>query len=130
MTHVRTAPYYPQSNGKLERFHKSIKKECIRPQTPLTLDDDRRIIEKYIDYYNNQRLHSAIGYITPMDKMEGRDKEIWATREKRLAEARERREQARKRREEPALKEEEFILGSRASDVKGKLTRKEIYEDV
>ena len=30
MTHVRTSPYYPQSNGKLERFHKTIKGECIR----------------------------------------------------------------------------------------------------
>ncbi len=35
MTHVRTSPYYPQSNGKLERFHGSIKGECIRPCTPI-----------------------------------------------------------------------------------------------
>ena len=32
MTHVRTSPYYPQSNGKLERFHGTIKQECIRPE--------------------------------------------------------------------------------------------------
>jgi putative transposase len=31
MTHVRTSPYYPQSNGKIERWHKSLKSECIRP---------------------------------------------------------------------------------------------------
>ena len=42
MTHVRTSPYYPQSNGKLERWHKSLKNECIRPDVPLTLDDARR----------------------------------------------------------------------------------------
>jgi transposase InsO family protein len=36
MTHVRTSPGYPQSNGKLERWHKSLKSECIRPGTPLT----------------------------------------------------------------------------------------------
>src|SRR5690242_18010292 len=36
MTHVRTSPFYPQSNGKLERRHKSLKSECIRPLTPLT----------------------------------------------------------------------------------------------
>ncbi len=35
MTHVRTSPYYPQSNGKIERWHKSLKGECIRPGTPL-----------------------------------------------------------------------------------------------
>jgi transposase InsO family protein len=38
MTHVRTSPYYPQSNGKLERWHKSLKSECIRPGTPLSLE--------------------------------------------------------------------------------------------
>ncbi|MFZ1139334.1 MAG: hypothetical protein WAN76_09155, partial [Candidatus Sulfotelmatobacter sp.] len=42
MTHVRTSPFYPQSNGKIERWHKSLKRECIRPWTPLTLDDARR----------------------------------------------------------------------------------------
>jgi putative transposase len=38
MTHVRTSPYYPQSNGKLERWHKSLKRECIREKTPLSLE--------------------------------------------------------------------------------------------
>jgi transposase InsO family protein len=38
MTHVRTSPYYPQSNGKIERWHKSLKGECIRPGTPLSLE--------------------------------------------------------------------------------------------
>ncbi len=43
MTHVRTSPYYPQSNGKIERWHKSLKGECIRPGRPLSLDDARRL---------------------------------------------------------------------------------------
>jgi putative transposase len=42
MTHVRTSPYYPQSNGKIERWRKSLKGECIRPGTPLSLEDARR----------------------------------------------------------------------------------------
>jgi transposase InsO family protein len=44
MTHVRTSPYYPQSNGKIERWHKSLKTECIRPKTPLCLEDARRLV--------------------------------------------------------------------------------------
>ncbi|HTW59670.1 MAG TPA: hypothetical protein VMD99_16195 [Terriglobales bacterium] len=42
MTHVRTSPYYPQSSGKIERWHKSLKSECIRPGTPLSREDARR----------------------------------------------------------------------------------------
>ena len=52
MTHVRTSPFYPQSNGKIERWHKSLKRECIRPLTPLTLEDARRLIHVYVDHYN------------------------------------------------------------------------------
>jgi putative transposase len=91
MTHVRTSPYYPQSNGKIERWHKTIKGDCIRVKVPLSLDDARRIVSDYIDHYNLVRLHSAIGYITPADKLAGRDKEISAARDHKLAEARERR---------------------------------------
>ena len=65
MTHVRTSPYYPQSNGKIERWHKSLKSECIRPGTPLSLEDARRLVEGYVEHYNNVRLNSATGYITP-----------------------------------------------------------------
>ena len=42
MTHVRTSPYYPQSNDKIERWFKSLKRECIRPGTPLSLEDARQ----------------------------------------------------------------------------------------
>jgi len=95
MTHVRTAPYYPQSNGKIERWHQSIKKECIRPKTPLTLEDARRVVTDYIDYYNNVRLHSAIGYVAPRDKLEGREKDIFEARDGKLKEARENRKKKR-----------------------------------
>ncbi len=61
MTHVRTSPYYPQSNGKLERWHRSIKGECIRPGVPLSLEDARRLVAEYVTHYNEVRLHSAIG---------------------------------------------------------------------
>ena len=95
MTHVKTSPYYPQSNGKLERWHKTLKGECIRVSVPLSLEDARRLVDEYTAYYNDVRLNSAIDYLTPKDKLEGRDKEILAARDRKLAEARERRKQLR-----------------------------------
>jgi len=100
MTHVRTSPYYPQSNGKLERFHKTIKGECIRVKVPLSLEDARRLVDEYVTHYNHVRLNSAIGYLAPKDMLEGRDKEIFAQRDRKLAEARERRKHARQTRHE------------------------------
>jgi len=91
MTQVRTSPFYPQSNGKIERFHKSLKRECIRPRTPVDDDDARRVTAKYADAYNNNRLHSAIDYIAPRDKLEGRAPAIFEQRRRKIQQARERR---------------------------------------
>jgi putative transposase len=98
MTHVRTSPYYPQSNGKLERFHKTLKGECIRVRVPLSLEDARRIVADYVAHYNHVRLHSAIGYVTPDDRLLGKDDAIHAERDRKLAEARERRQHMRQAR--------------------------------
>lgn len=91
MTHVRTSVHYPQSNGKLERYHKTIKGECIRSKTPLSLDDARRLVAEYVEHYNTVRLHSAIGYIAPVDKLNGRENNIFTTRDRKLEDAREKR---------------------------------------
>jgi transposase InsO family protein len=103
MTHVKTSPYYPQSNGKIERWHRILKDECIRPGTPLTRDDARRIVTKFVEHYNTIRLHSAIGYVTPKDKLEGRDKDIFAARDRKLEAARERRKAQRHAARQAAL---------------------------
>ena len=92
MTHVRTSPYYPQSNGKIERWHKSLKGECIRPGTPLSLEDARRLVETYVAHYNNVRLNSAVGYITPKAMLAGRQREIHAERDRKLEVARKQRQ--------------------------------------
>ena len=96
MTHVKTSPYYPESNGKLERYHRTIKGTCIRVNTPLSLSDAQRLATDFVDHYNNKRLHSAIGYITPKDKLAGRAETILAQRESKLAAAREVRKAKRK----------------------------------
>jgi transposase InsO family protein len=95
MTHVRTSPYYPQSNGKQERWHQTIKVECIRSRVPLTVEDARRMVGEWVEHYNRVRLHSAIGYLAPVAKLEGRAEEIWAERDRRLEAARQMRAQRR-----------------------------------
>ena len=105
MTHVRTSPYYPQSNGKIERWHKSLKKECIRPGTPLSLEDARSLVEGYVAHYNTKRLHSAIGYVTPQAQLEGRADAIHAERDRKLAAAREARRRRRQAMRAPCASE-------------------------
>jgi transposase InsO family protein len=95
MTRVRTAPYHPQSNGKIERWHKSLKSECLRPGTPLTPEDARRLIQKHLDHYYTVRLHSAVGIVTPADMLAGRQKEIHEARDRKLEEARRQRQPRR-----------------------------------
>ena len=95
MTHVKTSPAYPQSNGKIERWHRTIKGDCIRTETPLSLEDARRIVARYVEHDNTVRLPSALGYLTPKDKLEGRAKEIFAARDRQLEQARERRKAKR-----------------------------------
>ena len=66
MKHVHTSPYYPQSNGKIERYHRTIKSDCVRTLSPLCLDNAKRSVEKYVLEYNTIRLPSAIGYVAPL----------------------------------------------------------------
>jgi len=91
MQHVRTSPYYPQSNGKIERWHQTLKQECIRPGSPLSPTDAQRIVTTFVDQYNHHRLHSAIGYITPVTKLNQREAEIFDQRQQKLAQALEQR---------------------------------------
>jgi len=102
MTHVKTSPYYPQSNGKLERFNRTMKSECIRPKTPVSLDDALKLVTDFIDYYNSRRLHSAIGYIAPLDKLRGKEQEIFDARDRKLEAARALRKQKREVQTAPA----------------------------
>jgi transposase InsO family protein len=103
MTHVLTSPYYPQSNGKIERWHRELKSNCIRPKCAKTIEEARSNVSEYVDHYNNVRLHGALGYITPSDKLAGEAEKIFAEREKKLAEARQNRKELRQKERAAAI---------------------------
>jgi transposase InsO family protein len=60
MTHVRTSPYYPQSNGKIEAWHKILKQRCIRPKAPGSREEAERVVAAFVRHYNEERLHGAL----------------------------------------------------------------------
>ena len=68
--HIYTRPYRPQTNGKIERFWRILYDECILCQhKTLTKDELQAEINGFMYRYNYQRRHSALKYITPLDKL-------------------------------------------------------------
>jgi putative transposase len=102
MTHVRTSPHYPQSNGKIECWHKTLKGDALRPAAPSSLNQARATATNFVHHYNHVRLHSALGYVTPQNLLDGRSEAIWAERERKLEAARQARCERRAARREKA----------------------------
>jgi len=87
LEHITTSVKYPQGNGKIERFHRSINQECLRIISPLTLDEYKIYVEDYINFYNSKRLHASLNYLTPEDYLLGRKEEKLTLRESKLEKA-------------------------------------------
>jgi len=73
--HILAAPYHPQTNGKLERYHQSIKREVnqLTYEAPSHLE---QAIASFVDYYNYRRYHKALSNVTPADVLHGRRQQI------------------------------------------------------
>lgn len=87
LEHTRTSVAYPQSNGKIERFHRTISEECLRKQPALGIEGIKASIADYIDHYNGSRLHGALNYLTPEDYLLGRKEIRIKEREEKMLKA-------------------------------------------
>lgn len=70
--HLKCAPYYPQGNGKAEAFIKTLNRELLCRRTFDTLEELQVALDRYLTFYNNYRLHSALGWQTPVSRYAGR----------------------------------------------------------
>lgn len=82
---------HPETNGKAERFVGLIRSEALRPNSPSYYGEGVKVIEKYVDEYNNRRYHAGIGYLKPVDVFYGRGPAILAERRAKLKQARQER---------------------------------------
>ena len=77
--HVLAAPYHPQTNGKLERYHRTLKDDIN--QVPYEVVEDlEAAIRDFVEFYNYRRYHQALRVVTPADVLEGRLEAILAQR--------------------------------------------------
>lgn len=87
LQHIRTSVAYPQSNGKIERYHRTINEECLKPKSMINLVDARNQILEFVNLYNTKRLHSSLFYLTPEDFLLNRINEKINVRNSKLQKA-------------------------------------------
>jgi putative transposase len=80
ISHIRGKPYHPMTQGKIERYHRSMKNiiRLVNYYLPSELEDQIRL---FVSYYNHDRYHEALGNVTPADVYYGRDQKIKARRD-------------------------------------------------
>ena len=81
MSHTRGAPYHPQTQGKIERYHRSIK-NVINLQNYYSPEELEKEIAAFVEYYNNNRYHESLDNVTPADVYYGRDEKTISKRDK------------------------------------------------
>jgi hypothetical protein len=81
MSHVRGAPLHPQTQGKIERWHQTLKNRILLENYFLPGDLERQI-EAFVEHYNHRRYHESLGNVTPADAYFGRASAIIEQRER------------------------------------------------
>jgi transposase InsO family protein len=81
MGHVRGAPYHPQTQGKIERWHQTLKNRILLENYFFPVDLEGQI-ETFVDHYHHERYHESINNLTPADVYFGRGQAILKQRER------------------------------------------------
>jgi len=81
MEHTRGKPYHPQTQGKIERWHRSLKNQILLENYSLPGQLECRI-GQFFDHYNTRRYHESLNNLTPEDVYLGRGQAILTEREK------------------------------------------------
>jgi putative transposase len=80
MRHTRGAPYHPQTQGKIERYHRSMK-NVVKLENYYSPGELERAIARFVEHYNHRRYHESLSNVTPADVYCGRHREILSRRE-------------------------------------------------
>lgn len=91
LEHIRIRTYHPESNGKIERFHRSTR-DALDEQDLRNLAQAREIIGRWVSFYNTERLHSSLNYLPPAEYWAGQPEARIEERKEKLQGARQRRE--------------------------------------
>ena len=90
LAHQRIKPHCPEENGLVERSNRTLR-EALEETEFTDRQQAEETLEKIIGWYNDERLHSALGYLRPMDYYRGQPLELHEARRQKLAQARHRR---------------------------------------
>lgn len=91
LEHIRIRTYHPESNGTVERFHRSTR-EALASDDLDNLSTARELIGRWVDHYNDHRLHAGIGYLPPAEYYRGDPERRFAERQAKLERGRRERE--------------------------------------
>lgn len=94
---------HPESNGRIERYHRSVREEGLGDDEREDYYQARDLLEQWVKYYNHERLHSALNYLRPVDYYMGNPQTLLAARKMKLTEATARRKEINKRGQPPKI---------------------------
>ena len=102
LNHRRIKPHCPEENGLMERANRTID-EALEGQDLTDYLQAVKVIDRLVRWYNEERLHSALGFLRPVDYYRGKPEEMYAIRRQKLAQARHQRRERNLQLRQPTL---------------------------